>query len=60
MSNTLRSILVHGLAAHMKRLSMDSARNRPHELTCEVSVHVSGAHGARKLLACCPPETCNF
>lgn len=60
MSNTLRSILVRGLAAHMKSLPMDSARSLAHELTCEVSVHLSGAHGARKLLPCFPPETWNL
>lgn len=60
MSNTLRSMLLQGLAAHMKSLSVDRARSLAHELTCEVSLHVSGAYGARKPPPCFPAETWNL
>lgn len=44
----------------MKSLPVNSARSLAHELTCEVSIHISGSQTARKLLPCFPLETWNL
>lgn len=44
----------------MKSLPVNRAQSLAHELTCEVSTHLSGSKAARKLLHCFPPETWNL
>ena len=57
MSDALRTLLVSGLAEHMRGLPEAYACSLAHELTCQVSIEISGRSRPFPRLSCFPQET---
>jgi phosphatidylserine/phosphatidylglycerophosphate/cardiolipin synthase-like enzyme len=59
MSDALRTLLVSGLAEHMRGLSESRARDLALELTSQVNMEIARLPGAALQLPCFPRETWN-